>query len=99
MSLEKYYIVSVRCHEVLASDGTVMMRDDELVWISEEDNFPSHTRDKKNAHRFEIRPTKKYFERSSGYPWWFKHKPGTMKLYTVTEIHTSFENEIPLMNH
>ena len=86
MSTQEYYIVSVRCRQVKAYDGSILTKEDEVVWLGFDDGYIQCQRVKSQAHHFKdliALDSSKW----DGMPWYCRLKAGTQLIFKVRETH------------
>jgi hypothetical protein len=84
---EEYYIVSAKCREMKYFDGTIATKEDEVVWLGLSDGYPACGA-KGSASRFKSLKdaTNLKVANWDGMPWWYRLKPGTLKIYHVSKV-------------
>lgn len=94
---ETYWIASALCREVKAFDGSVMTPEDKLVWLgwsNEGGGWPSVDENKNRAHHFKsAEAARKEAKSWDGMPWWYRLKPGTLKVFKIEEHRVSTRTE------
>jgi hypothetical protein len=94
-NMTTYFIGSILCHETTDKNGITMVHDDRMVWLSKDDGYSSHSTDKEEAARFKSsEAVKSAAINSSGFPWYYKTKLETLKIYMVTRTLTVNEYEV-----
>lgn len=92
---EEWYIASVKCYQVKGVDGKVLTKEDVEVWLSEERDYPTLSTNKQWAHKFKKIPNKEILNHYDGMPWYYRIKPGTIKVIKVTkESYVKIQEEL-----
>jgi hypothetical protein len=100
VSEQTYYIARARCYETKYFDGQIATRDDEeivLGWSNEGGGWPQCTRLTADAYRFKSpEEAEKSAHRWDGMPWYYRLKPGTLRVAKVTEKRSYERSEEPV---
>lgn len=92
---QEYFIASAECREVKAFDGTVLTAGGEAIWLGYSEGYPACQTNKSAAHKFktaeEIRTIAAQWD---GMPWMYSLKPGTLRVYRVSERRTVERTEV-----
>jgi len=91
VTTDSYHIASVRCHQMKYGDGSVVIEDDSEVWLSVSGSHPTCHQSKSNARRFradEVSGIKGRIAQWDGMPWYYRIKPGTLRIFKVTRKET-----------
>lgn len=82
----KRFIVSLRCRQMKAFDGTIMTPEDTEVWLCTDDGYASTTTRREWAETFtSVDGIEDRAKRSDGMPWYHRFKPGTIKIEDVSD--------------
>lgn len=91
LSVEKtktYFIACFELQQMKYFNGELARRDGDIGWLGLSDAYPSVVAAKGAAHHFEAPPTPAEAAKWDGMPWWNRAKPGTLRVFEVTEITT-----------
>jgi hypothetical protein len=97
MKVETFYLVTVKCEEVHSYScltDTPITRKNTVVYLCDDTGYPSHTANKGRAKKFKEIPSNKVIDSYNGYPWYYKHVPGSETIYKVTEWYERKEEKL-----
>ncbi len=86
-----YHIACFEMQEVRALDGSIITKDGTLGWLAVNDGYYVVTTAKGGAYHFDKPISVKEAAKWDGMPWYHRGKPGTLKHFKVTEVHTATE--------
>jgi len=86
MAAKTYYIASAKCYHMVSYTGTVMTEENDEVWLGMDAGYPSCSRNKSDAHKFQSAETvRRDASRWDGSPWYNRLKPGSLRVFRVAE--------------
>lgn len=84
--MKKQFIAYAKCYPVKAYNGSMMTRDDTVVYLGESEGYAQLQTGRASAKRFETpAAAKAYALQSDGMPWYFQLKPGTLVIEDVSQ--------------
>jgi hypothetical protein len=86
-----FFTASAETFEVKAFDGSILTTDSTIVWLAEESGYPTCSREPTRAKRFNCSADaiREQSSKWDGMPWYFRLKPGSLRIYAVAETVTT----------
>jgi hypothetical protein len=84
--MKKQYIAYAKCYSMKAYDGSMMTKEDTVVYLGESEGYAQLGTGRASAKRFETpQAARDYALQSDGMPWYFRMKPDTLVIEDVSQ--------------
>lgn len=92
---EEYYIVSVKCRQMKAYDGSILTQEGDEVWLGESEGY-RQLGTKACAIKYHNIPSQYEINKFDGMPWYNRMIPDSQKVFKVKHTKISQYQEVEI---